>query len=131
MRHFQRVTGLLLILGLGCESPTGPDVAGQWGGAEADLTLAASGGSIEYPCATATIDPAWKLSRDGHWSGTGQHFFGGGPLPAGGQPPHPVSYSGQLTGKTLTFTVTLLDLHQVLGPYTVERGRSVALNYCL
>jgi hypothetical protein len=122
----------VLLLAAACgSSPTAPELTGQWGGPEANLTLASTGGSVEYACAEGTIDPSWTVGPGGQWRATGQHFTGGGPVPPSGRPPHPATYSGTLSGDTLTFTVTLTDLAQVLGPFTVTRGRSTVLNVCL
>jgi hypothetical protein len=122
----------VLLLAVACGgSPTAPDLTGQWGGPAANLTLTASGGTTEYACADGTIDPGWTFGPGGQWRATGQHFTGGGPVPPSGRPPHPATYAGTLHGDDLTFTVTLTDLGQVLGPFTVTRGRSVVLNVCL
>lgn len=122
----------LLLLGAACGTePTAPGLTGQWGGPEANMTLSASGGTIEYSCAEGTIDPAWTLSPGGQWRASGQHYTGGGPVPPNGHPPHPATYAGTVRGNELTFTVTLTDLDQVLGPYTVTRGQSSNLIVCL
>jgi hypothetical protein len=122
----------LLLFGAGCgANPTAPELDGQWGGPEAILTLAPSGGTIEYSCAEGTVDPSWTLTSGGQWRATGQHYTGGGPVPPGGHPPHPATYTGTVHGNELTFTVTLTDLDQILGPYTVTRGQSSNLIVCL
>jgi hypothetical protein len=122
----------LLLLGAGCGAdPAAPELTGQWGGPEASLTLAVSGGRVEYACGEGTIDPSWSLGPGGQWHATGQHFTGGGPVPPSGHPPHPAVYTGRVRGDELTFSVTLTDLDQVLGPFTVVRGRSTNLNFCL
>ncbi|MFI5210072.1 MAG: hypothetical protein ACHQ2E_06490 [Gemmatimonadales bacterium] len=132
MSPLRRLACGLLLLGAACGANlTGPELAGQWGGPEAIVTLAPSGGTIQYSCAEGTIDPSWTLSSGGRWRATGQHFTGGGPVPPGGHPPHPAIYSGTVRGNQLTFTVTLTDLDQVLGPYTVTKGRSSHMNLCL
>jgi hypothetical protein len=121
-----------LVLAAACGgNPTAPELTGQWGGPDAILTLAPSGGTIEYSCAEGTIDPLWILSSGGQWRATGQHYTGGGPLPPTGRPPHPATYAGTVRGNELTFTVTLTDLAEVLGPYTVTRGQSSNLIVCL
>ncbi len=132
MRHAARPTSLaFLLLFAACGNPTGPDAIGQWGGPDANLSLTRSGGTVEYGCGTGTIDSSWTLSTAGEWNATGQHFTGGGPVPIGGHPPHPAQYAGTVDGSRLTFTVTLTDLHQVLGPFVLERGRTVSLNLCV
>jgi hypothetical protein len=121
-----------LVLAAACGgNPAAPELTGQWGGPDANLTLSVSGGSVEYACADGTIDPSWSIGPGGKWRATGQHFTGGGPVPPSGRPPHPAVYDGTVEGDQLTFSVTLTDLDQVLGPFTVTRGRSTVLNVCL
>lgn len=116
---------------LGCASPTAVNMLGSWGGREASLTLELSGGSLSYPCGAGTIDSAWTLGADGQFSGTGEHFFGGGPMPVQGRPPHPARYAGTLDGDKLTLSVTLIDLDQTLGPFHLVRGGPPVLEQCV
>ena len=115
----------------GCASPTAPDILGRWGGTEASLTLALSGGTLSYPCGAGTIDSAWTLETGGQFTGTGEHFLGGGPLPVQGRPPHPARYAGIVDGNTLTLTVTLTDLDQKLGPFHLVRGGPPVPEQCV
>jgi len=71
------------------------------------------------------------VSPSGVFSATAQHYTEGGPVPIGGTPPHPARIDGQVHGNLLTFTETLTDLNQSLGPFTVERGKVVQLVRCL
>jgi hypothetical protein len=122
---------MLLLLALGCLSPTAPDVLGSWGGKEASLVLTTSGGALSYPCGAGTIDSAWTLSSAGLFVASGQHFFGGGPVPPQGPTPHPARYSGQVQGDDLTLTVTLTDLGQALGPFHLVRGGPPVVEQCV
>jgi hypothetical protein len=107
---------------LGCTTPIGPDARGQWGGTEASLALTGSGGTASYLCGAGTIDSGWTITQAGDFEATGQHFFGGGPLPIQGRPPHPARYVGRLSGTRLTLTVILLDTSDSLGPFHLIRG---------
>jgi len=122
---------LLVALLAGCASPTAPEIAGSWGGSQVSLTLAHSGGTLTYPCGAGTIDSTWTLSADGAFSATGNHYFGGGPVPAGGGTPHPARYAGQVNNYVLTLTVTLSDLNETLGPFTLVRGGPPVRELCL
>jgi hypothetical protein len=121
----------LLALELACGAPTAPDASGSWGGPQASLTLSRAGGTISYPCGVGIIDSAWNLTRIGRFTATGRHYFGGGPLPPQGHPPHPASYEGQLKGQVFTLQVTLTDEHQVLGPFRLIRGGPPVAEQCL
>lgn len=115
----------------GCSGPTGPVAHGQWGGTEASLSLARSGGTLGYACGEGTIDSGWTVTAGGQFRATGQHFFGGGPLPSQGHPPHPARYAGYLHGSRLTLTVILLDLPDTLGPFHLTRGGPWVTVECL
>lgn len=124
--------GLLVLAAVvGCSEPASPELAGEWGGPDATLTLAPDGGSIEYACGSGTVAPGWRIDRTGTWSGTGQYFTGGGPAPSEGRPPHPAIYAGHLKGDVLTFTVTVPDLSATLGPFQVRRDAPGASEICL
>lgn len=125
------VAGVMLLASLSCASPTEPAVAGAWGGTEASLVLTTSGGALSYQCGEGTIDSAWALAPDGSFAASGLHYFGGGPVPAQGRPPHPARYQGQVSGNRLTLTVTLTDGGQVLGPFHFTRNGPVVHELCL
>jgi len=121
----------LLSLVVGCASPTAPVVVGSWGGSQVSLDLDRSGGTLTYPCAAGTIDSTWTLGADGVFTSTGDHYFGGGPVPPGGGTPHPARYDGRLNGNVLTLTVTLLDLNETLGPFTLVRNGPQVHELCV
>jgi hypothetical protein len=122
---------VLLALVVGCASLTAPTVVGVWGGTQASLTLDRSGGSLTYPCGAGTIDSAWTLDGNGTFAASGEHFFGGGPVPVQGRPPHPARYTGQVNGALLTLVVTVLDLNETLGPFTLVRGGPPVHEMCV
>ena len=126
-----RRSGLALVaLAIGCSSPSAPTVLGEWGGQQASLSLTIAGGSVSYPCGAGTIDSAWTIGNDGEFSASGVHYFGGGPVPPGGTPPHPARYSGQVAGQFLTLTVFVTDLQETLGPFRLIRGGPAVHELC-
>jgi hypothetical protein len=133
-RHFTRHLALLgpVALLASCAGAPMPDsIIGQWGGNQASLLLAASGGPLSYPCGAGVIDSSWSITADGHFSGAGVHYFGGGAVPIGGWPPHPARYTGQVEGDVLVLTVTLTDLSENLGPFHLIRGGPDVQETCL
>lgn len=128
-----RFAPLVLLVGFaaGCSSATAPIVIGQWGGKEASLTLTAAGGTVAYLCGAGTIDSAWTLTNEGHFAAFGSHYFGGGPVPPGGSPPHPARFSGQVDGSFLTLTVFVTDLNDTLGPFQLIRGGPPVHELCV
>lgn len=125
------ILAVTLLAVIGCSAVTTPDVVGKWGGAQASLVLAASGGALSYQCGEGTIDSTWSFTADGQFAGSGLHYFGGGPAPAQGRPPHPARYTGQVDGDVLVLTVTLTDLGQTLGPFRLLRGGSIVTERCV
>ena len=125
-----RVLPLLAVLAA-CSAPTAPEAQGGWGGPDASLSLSRAGGVLSYACGAGTMDATWTVSRDGQLTGTGQHFFGGGPVPSEGRAPHPARYSGRIDGDTLVLTVTLTDLGQTLGPFSLVRGGPMVQEVCV
>ncbi len=129
--HLRAPIASILTLLCACGSPAAPPVEGAWGGTEASLTLTQAGGTLQYPCGAGTIDSGWTLSADGVFTATGQHFFGGGPVPIGGRPPHPAEYMGQVAGASLTLTVTLTDVGDTLGPFHLIRDGPIVTEVCV
>ena len=125
------VAAMAAALLAGCDAATAPELEGRWGGPDATLTLSPLGGSVEYACGAGTIEAGWTLDARGRWEATGQHSVGGGPLPVGGRPPHPATYSGLLAGATLTFTVDVPELDLHLGPFRVTRNAEGQREICL
>ena len=122
---------LLGLMALACQTPTAPGAIGTWGGREASLVLAISGGTLSYPCGSSTVDSGWTIGTGGQFSATGQYFFGGGPVPPGGSPPHPARYAGSIQGDMFTFTVTLTDLNETLGPFHMVRDGPPVFQLCV
>ena len=134
MRSLSALAALAILAGLGCAdaaAPTAPDLAGQWGGPDATVTLTVAGGTVEYACGSGTVDSGWGVSPDRAWHATGQYYSGGGPAPSEGRPPHTATYSGRFQGDLLTFAVAVPDLGTVLGPFTVKRNAPGASEICV
>jgi len=131
MRVLNAAGSVGLALALSCTSPTAPSAVGTWGGREASLILSRSGGQVSYQCGAGTIDSTWTLSAEGKFTATGVHFFGGGPEPIQGRPPHPATYAGQVFGASMVLTVTLTDLSQTLGPFHLARNGPPVSELCL
>ncbi len=119
------------LVALACHSTTAPDAIGTWGGQEASLVLSDSGGTMSFACGSSTVGPSWTVGSGGRFSATGQYFFGGGPVPPQGTPPHPARYAGLIQGDQFTVTLTLTDLNQTLGPFHMIRDGPPVLPRCV
>ena len=135
--------GLRLIAGVGAFSiiaagPCSTDLAGpispsEWGGDHVGLTVSATGGTLEYDCASGTIDQAIVAATNGNFVAQGTHTIGhGGPSMVGEIPDrHPARYEGWTDGETMRLSVTLTDTGQKLGDFTLTRGQSPHVFRCL
>src|SRR5438034_731610 len=114
---------LVLIATTACAmSPVSPGdrlPAGIWGGDRIQLSVASDGGATDFDCAHGTIEQPIVVDRGGRFAATGHHVFEhGGPV-RDDEPPnrHPARYRGQITGDTMTLTITLTDTAQEVGTF--------------
>jgi hypothetical protein len=140
--HLAKLNGIFLLLfgalfttsaGPCAKDLAGPIAASEWGGDHIGLTVLASGGALEYDCASGTIDQPIVSATDGSFVALGTHATGhGGPIMQGEIPDrHPARYDGWTDGKTMKLTVTLTDSGQELGSFTLVRGQSPHVFRCL
>jgi hypothetical protein len=106
---------------------------GAWGGVHVSLLLTATGGTLEYDCAHGTIDQPFDIDSAGRFQLAGTHTREhGGPIRKDEKPDtHPARYNGAVDGDTMTLTVTLTDSNEVLGTFTLTRGRMARVVKCL
>jgi hypothetical protein len=123
---------------LSAAGPCSTDVAGpvapsEWGGEHIGLTVSATGGVLEYDCASGTIDQPIVVGANGNFIAQGTHTIGhGGPSMVGEIPDlHPARYDGWTDGETMRLTVTLTDTGEKLGSFTLVRGQSPRVFRCL
>jgi hypothetical protein len=106
---------------------------GAWGGDHVGLLLTESGGTLEYDCAHGAIDQPFVTDSAGRFQLAGTHTREhGGPIRKDQKPDtHPARYTGSVEGDTMTLTVTLTDSNEVLGTFTLTRGRPARVVKCL
>lgn len=128
------VAGILLSGAGPCATDlAGPVPASEWGGDHVGLTVSANGGTLEYDCASGTIDQPIVAATNGNFVAQGTHTIGhGGPIMVGEIPDrHPARYDGWTDGETMTLSVTLTDTGQKLGDFALFRGQSPHVFRCL
>jgi hypothetical protein len=130
MRVLSTLELLTLCVMMGCSTPTMADLVGQWGGTHVNLILADTGGTVEFDCGRGTIEPGWSLSPEGRFAAIGAFYQEAGPEPLVGRPPQPARYAGTLFNSRLTLTVSLTEAGTHLGPFVLERDRTVQLIKC-
>ena len=111
----------------------GPVAPSEWGGDHVGLTVSATGGTLEYDCASGTIDQPVVAAANGNFVAQGTHTIGhGGPIMVGEIPDrHPARYDGWTDGETMRLSVTLTDTGQKLGEFKLVRGQSPHVFRCL
>lgn len=106
-------------------------MTGAWGGPHIGLTLGASGGRIDYDCASGTI-AAVVPGRAGAFDAAGTHTPGsGGPEIEGRVPPtYAARFSGMVRGDRMTLQGRA-ENGVDLGPFSLRRGAEPELLRCL
>ena len=131
---FSLILGVLLTAAGPCSTDlAGPVAPSEWGGDHVGLTVLATGGTLEYDCASGTIDQPIVAATNGNFIAQGTHTRGhGGPSMVGEIPDrHPARYEGWTDGETMRLTVTLTDTGEKLGSFTLVRGQSPRVFRCL
>jgi hypothetical protein len=104
---------------------------GTWGGQDLTVTIGAASAILSYPCAHGTIDQPFIADSNGNFGLVGTHVpESPGPIREGGLVVHPAFYKGTVDGKTMTFTVTVTDTGQTLGPFVLTLGVATRLFKC-
>ena len=131
---FSLIAAFLLSAAGPCSTDlAGPIAPSAWGGEHVGLIVSATGGTLEYDCASGTIDQPIVAATNGIFIAQGTHTRGhGGPIMQGEIPDrHPARYDGWTDGETMRLTVTLTDTGEKLGDFTLVRRRSPRVFRCL
>ncbi len=107
---------------------------GNWGGLHAGMVVSDTGADIEYDCAAGRISAPMYLDAHGDFDLPGLFIeTGPGPTPANDSliPKLPARYTGHTNGKTMTFTMTVLDGSVAPQTYTVTYGGNPNVQKCL
>jgi hypothetical protein len=106
---------------------------GAWGGAHVNLDATMNGASLQFDCASGTIDQPITLDAHNSFAVSGTYAQEhGGPVRIDEKPnSRPARYTGRVAGQTLTLTITLTDSQQQVGTYTLTRGQAARLFRCL
>ena len=127
------LVGIPLLALAGCASMSqGPtSLSGQWGGPGINLVLEGGLGTVEYDCASGTIDQ-YISAAPAAFSVSGTYRTGqAGPVRVGQIfTSQRATYSGNATKTDMTLLVKLEDGTE-LGPYTLKQGVPGQINKCL
>jgi hypothetical protein len=105
--------------------------AGTWGAQGINVEVTETGAVIEYDCAHGTVEEAMTLDGSGRFEARGVHAREHpGPIREGESRGQPAVYSGKVDGDTLTLTVKLAGSDEVIGTYTLVRGKRGRIRKC-
>jgi hypothetical protein len=107
-------------------------LTGKFGGNGAGLDATEAVMRLTFDCATGSIDGPIALDDQGRFDVSGR-FERDGPGPARPDSPkggEPARYTGRLEGETLTLSLRPAGSDQVLGPFTLIRGRVPHIRSC-
>lgn len=132
MRGWPLLAAALLVPGCATLDDKPDYLIGSWGGPHIGIAFEGALGSVEYDCASGTIDSIVLPARDGRFTAKGQHRHGqGGPVRVGQIfRSQRATYSGQVQADVMTLNVSLED-GTSLGPFTLTRGAPPQITRCL
>jgi hypothetical protein len=104
-------------------------IQGQWGATGATMDVTNGEASLEFGCGQASID-SFSFSDPQDFTGTGLYTGGMGVVRPGGfgPPPQPATFTGQVSGNTLTLTMKVAGNSTT---YVFTRNRQITLMRCL
>ena len=130
-------TGLVLVLISaslsGAQSKTRKISNGTWGGEQIKVAVETNSATIEYSCATGTINGPLVFDSKGKFKFSGTHRVErGGPIRSDERSnSRPAIYTGVIKGKTMTLTVKLTDTNETLGTFKLVLGQEARLFRCM
>ncbi len=101
----------------------------RWGGEGIVLTVTKNLASMQFGCARAAI-PGGLKPVHGKFKVTGTYTPSTAIASAETPRSTAIRAEGRITGKRMTLTLTSLETGKVIGSYTLERGKAVALSRC-
>ena len=127
-----RITAILLgVAGIACSAATSTpvtDVVGTWGGDNAGLIVNGTDVHVHIGCTLGDAIGPIVAGENGRFEVSGTYNVDAYPVNRGIT--HPASFTGQIVGQTMTLTVSLTDITQVLGPVTLTYGKEPTMGPC-
>ena len=106
--------------------------ASVWGANGIILNVEENGVTIQYECADGQIEESLKVNEQGNFEANGFHIRQrGGPIRVDAKlARQPTRYEGRISGNTMTLKVTLTETKEVIGDFTLERGKTPRMTRC-
>ncbi len=104
---------------------------GDWGGEHVRLTVADTGGKVEFDCAHGTLDGPLTLDPDGRFDVKGTLAGEGGPVMKDPDSnARPARYRGKTDGQSMSLDVTF-EGGESAGTFSLSRNGRAKLVKCL
>jgi hypothetical protein len=125
------IVASLLLAASGCTSTT-PDQSGVWGSDQASLTIVDTSATLRIVAAGDCYGSYGEFDQpvsSGTFSrgGTYTQLIGAYP----GKLQYAAQFSGTVSGRQISLTVTVPTLQGTVGPFTLTQGRSAKWPACL
>ncbi len=132
VRGMMRVTAILSTFAvLSCSAATSTritEVAGTWGGDNAGLIVSDTDVHVHIGCTLGDAVGPIRPDAEGRFVASGTYNVDAFPVDRGIL--HPAQFTGQITGLTMTLTVSLTDTARVLGPVSLIYGKEPKMGPC-
>jgi hypothetical protein len=122
---------LSTLLVLACSAATSTpftEIVGTWGGDNAGLIVSGTDVHIHIGCTLGDAVGPIRPDANGQFEANGTYNVDAYPVDRGIV--HPARFTGQITGLTMTLTVSLTDTARVLGPVTLIYGKEPKMGPC-
>ena len=124
------VTVALVAL-VACQSaPAAPitEITGTWGGENAGLIVTDDVTHVHIGCTLGDVRGTIRPDANGSFEANGTYNVDAYPIDRGII--HPARFTGQITGRSMTLTVSLTDTGRLLGPVTLAYGKEPKMGPC-
>ncbi len=110
-----------------------PVANGTWGGDQIGMNVTDNGASLDFGCASGSIDEPLRADVIGNFSVQGTLTQRMGVMPADPEllpKPQSVTYNGQIRGNAMDLHITLNEDGSHLGDFTLRLGQEPTIFYC-
>lgn len=106
-------------------------ISGLWGGQGISMEVTDSGATLDFDCASGTINEPIVPDSSGKFSAKGRFARQRpGPTREGEDESQPAIYSGTLDGENLNLTITLAKDSEKVGNFTLAHGKMGRIRRC-
>jgi hypothetical protein len=127
-----RITAVLSVFAVvACSTATSTritEIVGTWGGDNAGLIVNGTDVHVHIGCTLGDALGPISPDANGRFDANGTYNVDAYPVDRGII--HPAQFTGQITGQTMTLTVSLTDTARVLGPVTLIYGKEPKMGAC-